>query len=91
MRYTLNYSLLSGIMADTQKPYAVGESKLFLQKLWLAVGLQTVWKTVLGASSHPSILSPTCVFFKVFYSMLWWPGSSGVKEMLSVQVGYSHV
>lgn len=91
MRYTLNYSLLSGIMADTQKPYAIGESKLFLQKLRLAVGLQTVWKIVLGTSSHPSFLSPMCVFFNVFYSMLWWPSSSGVKEVLSVQVRYSHV
>lgn len=36
MRYTLNYSLLSSIMADTQKPYASGESKMFLQKLRLA-------------------------------------------------------
>lgn len=81
MRYTLNYSLLSGTMA---KPYARGESELFLQKLRLAFGLQTVWKGmfILGASSHLSLLYPTCVFLKVFYFMLWWPGSSAVKGML---------
>lgn len=87
MRYTLNYSLLSSTMA---KPYARGENKLFLQKPRLAFGLQTVWKGmfILGASSHLSLLYPTCVFLKVFYFMLWWPGSSAVKGMLSVQVRY---
>lgn len=68
-------------MAGTQKPYASGESKLFLQKQRFAVGLQTVWKCtfMLRASSHPSFLSLMCAFFKVFYLMLWWPGSSAAK------------
>jgi len=53
-------------VADTQKPDASGESKLFLQKLRLAVGSQTLGKStcVLGASSCLSLLYPACMFLK---------------------------
>lgn len=54
---SLNCSFLGSIVADAEKPYAGGESKLFLQKLRLALGLQVTWKGIpmLAAYSHLSL------------------------------------
>lgn len=56
MKYTLNYSLLSSIMADTQKLYASRESKLFLQKLRLAVCWHGVEGHVYAWCIFPSLV-----------------------------------